>query len=49
MVDAKVVEGERVTRARPYLGIREDGSGWAVAEDPRNVEISEAADDDASR
>jgi pre-mRNA-splicing factor CWC26 len=48
VVDAKVVEGERVTRARPYLGIREDGSGWAVAEDPRNVEISEAADDDLS-
>jgi len=48
VVDAKVVEGERVTRTRPYLGIREDGSGWAVAEDPRNVEISEAADDDLS-
>ena len=48
VVDAKVVEGERVTRTRPYLGIREDGSGWAVAEDPRNVEKSEAADDDLS-
>ena len=48
VVDAKVVEGERVTRTRPYLGIREDGSGWAVTEDPRNVEISEAADDDLS-
>ena len=48
VVDVKDVEIARRAKPRQYLGIKEDGSGWAVAEDEnRRVEKSEsgAADD----
>ena len=51
VVDVKDVEIARRAKPRQYLGIKEDGSGWAVAEDEnRRVEKSEsgAADDDLS-
>ena len=48
VVDAKDAEVVRDTKARQYLGVKEDGSGWTVAEDLRSVEKSksDAADDD---
>ena len=46
VVDAKDIEDATDAKSRPYLGIKEDGSGWAVAEDPRNDEKIVAADDD---
>ena len=48
VVDAKDAEVVRDTKTRQYLGVKEDGSGWTVAEDLRSVEKSksDAADDD---
>lgn len=46
VVDAKDIEDATDAKTRPYLGIKEDGSGWAVAEDPRNDEKIVAAEDD---
>lgn len=46
VVDTKDIEDATDAKRRPYLGIKEDGSGWAVAEDPRNDEKIVAAEDD---